>query len=91
MGLKISELVSALNKVSAAIGDSEVVFKAGAEDAETVLTAIELQLGADGTPTSTGVQLVHGPAPAEPEPAETPAEPEAPASDQVAQPATPSA
>jgi hypothetical protein len=79
MGLKISELVSALNKVQSAIGEAEVVFKAAGDDAETVLTSIELQLGADGTPTGSGVQLVH----------ET-AKPE-PATDATSEPAAPDA
>lgn len=59
MGLKISQLAAALQKVQAAIGDADVVFKDAEADAQTVLSAIELQLGPDGNPTTSGVSLVH--------------------------------
>lgn len=82
--MKISDLSQLLSRVQQTAGDLEVVFKAAEGDAETVITDLGIHLDPTSGETVGKLEIAHGTAPPAPEPkAETPAEGESAAGDDV--------
>jgi hypothetical protein len=67
--MKIADLQTVLTKVQQITGEAEVILKDVETGAETVLQNIGLELGADGSVSSSVVTINHGPAAPDPEPA----------------------
>ena len=75
--MKISELTSALNKVSQVAGDCDIVLRDEQTSTTTAIAYLDLHIDPAGTEAASVVQVVHAtPTTPAPSPAAAPATPE---------------